>query len=40
MWKIIQKILMENKKWAPSQEEKIGIITNVYESIKEKLSEL
>ena len=30
----------ENKKWAPSQEENIGVITSVYESIKEELSEL
>ena len=31
---------MENKKWAPSQEENIGIITSVYEFIKKELSEL
>ena len=31
---------MKNKKWAPTQEENLGIITNVYESIKEKLQEL
>ena len=31
---------MENKKWAPSQEENLGLITSVYESIKEELSEL
>ena len=31
---------MENKKWAPSQEENIVVITSVYESIKEELSEL
>ena len=31
---------MDNKKWAPSQEQNIGVITSVYESIKEKLSEL
>ena len=31
---------MENKKWAPSQEENLGVITRVYESIKEELSEL
>ena len=31
---------MENKKWAPSQEENIGVITSVYKSINEKLSEL
>jgi len=29
---------MENKKCAPSQEENIGIITSVYESIREELS--
>ena len=28
---------MKNKKWAPSQEENLGVITSVYESIKEKL---
>ena len=31
---------MDNKKWAPSQEENIGVITSVYESIKEELSKL
>ena len=31
---------MNNIKWAPSQEEYIGVITSVYESIKEDLSEL
>ncbi len=31
---------MDNKKWAPSQEQNIGVITIVYESIKEELSEL
>ena len=31
---------MENKTWAPSQEENLGIITSVYEFIKEELSEL
>ena len=31
---------MENKKWAPSQEENLGLITSVYGCIKEKLSEL
>ena len=31
---------MENKKWAPSQEENLGVITRVYEFIKEELSEL
>jgi len=31
---------MENKKWTPSQEENLGVITSVYGSIKEKLSEL
>ena len=25
---------MENEKWAPSQEENYGVITNVYEFIK------
>ena len=31
---------MEKKKWSPSQEENLGIITSVYENIKEELSEL
>ena len=31
---------MENKKWVPSQEENLGLITSVYEFIKEELSEL
>ena len=31
---------MQNKKWAPSQEENLGVITSVYEFIKEELSEL
>ena len=31
---------MDNKKWAPSQEENLGVITSVYEFIKEELSEL
>ena len=31
---------MENKKWAPSKEENLGVITSLYESIKEELSEL
>ena len=31
---------MENKKWAPSQEENLGVIKSVYEFIKEELSEL
>ena len=31
---------MENKKWTPSQEENLGIITSVYEHIKEELTEL
>ena len=31
---------MENKEWAPSQEENIGVIMSVYESIKEELSAL
>ena len=31
---------MENNKWAPSQEENLGVITTVYKSIKEELSKL
>ena len=31
---------MDNKKWAPSQEENLGVITSVYESIKRELSKL
>ena len=31
---------MENDKWAPSQEDNLGVITSVYEFIKEELSEL
>ena len=31
---------MDNKKWAPSQEENSGVITSVYDSINEELSEL
>ena len=31
---------MDNKKWAPSQEENLGVITSVYEFIKEELKEL
>ena len=31
---------MENKKWSHSQEENFGVITSVYEFIKEELSEL
>tara|TARA_B100000886_G_scaffold257745_1_gene182794 strand:+ start:107 stop:316 length:210 start_codon:yes stop_codon:yes gene_type:complete len=31
---------MENEKWAPSQEQNLGIITCVYECIKEELNEL
>ena len=31
---------MDKKKWTPSQEQNIGVITIVYESIKEELSEL
>ena len=31
---------MENKKWAPSQEDNLGVITSVYEFIKEELLEL
>ena len=31
---------MEKKQWSPSKEENLGIITSVYEHIKEELSEL
>ena len=31
---------MENKKWTPSLEDNLGVITSVYESIKEELSKL
>ena len=31
---------MENKKWTPSQDERLGVIMVVYEFIKEQLSEL
>ena len=31
---------MENKKWAPSQEEDLGLIRLSYESIKEDLLKL
>ena len=31
---------MENKKWTPSQDESLGVITSVYELIKKELSEL
>ena len=31
---------MDNKKWVPSKEENLGIITSIYEFIKEELSEL
>ena len=31
---------MDNKKWAPSKEENMGVITSVYKSINEELSEL
>ena len=31
---------MDKKKWAPSQEDNLGIITSVYEHIKDELSEL
>ena len=31
---------MENKKWVPSQEENLGVITRAYEFIKEEHSEL
>ena len=30
---------MDNKKWVPSQEENLGVITSVYEFIKKELSE-
>ena len=40
LWRIIKTATMNNKKWEPSQEENIGVITSVYESIKEKLSKL
>ena len=32
--------MMDNKKWAPSHEDNMGVITSVYKSIKEELSEL
>ena len=31
---------MENKKWTTSLEDNLGVITSVYESIKEELSKL
>ena len=31
---------MENNKWAPSQEENLGVIKSVYELNREELSEL
>jgi len=31
---------MENKKWIPTQEDNLGIITSVYECIKEELHRL
>ena len=31
---------MENKNWTPTKEHNVGIITRVYESIKEELYEL
>ncbi len=31
---------MDVKKWIPSQEQNTGVITSVYESINEELSEL
>ena len=31
---------MENKKWAPSEEENMGIVTIAYNCIKEELSKL
>ena len=40
LWKIIKKKVMENKKWVPSQEENLQVITSAYEFIKEELSEL
>ena len=40
LWKIIKQVTMDNKKWVPSKEENIGVITSAYESIKEELSGL
>tara|TARA_A100001388_G_scaffold197867_1_gene149409 strand:+ start:552 stop:788 length:237 start_codon:yes stop_codon:yes gene_type:complete len=40
LWKIIKTVTMDINKWAPSEEQNIGVITSVYESIKEELSEL
>ena len=31
---------MDFNKWAPSEEQNIGVISSIYESIKEELSEL
>ena len=31
---------MENEKWTPTQEDNLGIITTVYEFIKEEIHEL
>ena len=31
---------MKKKKWIPTQEDNLGVITSVYESIKEELSDL
>ena len=31
---------MDKEQWAPSQEENFGVITSVYKSIKDELSEL
>ena len=31
---------MDNKKWAPAQEVNLGVITSLYDSIREKLSKL
>ncbi len=31
---------MRNKNWTPTEEDSLGIVTNVYEFIKEELSEL
>ena len=37
---MIKTLTMENKKWEPSEEENFGIVTSVYECIKDKLTEL
>ena len=36
----LKNIKWRIKKWAPSQEENLGVITSVYDFIKEELSEL